>query len=287
MSQVERRPSRRIKSEPTPQVDAVRESFVAALDRYQATVAEVGVIQTCYVGKKPGLRTGFIWNVLTEDFTPEYIQQDPRFAQLSEGAVAAIAGSRDYLPLRIANVAPSVAPALRRRYELSGIILEDQPAGDLSTLSVQGADSDTLEIQNPVDTLIGGLEPADARIQIAHEIAQGAILDFGGDREEVEETMGLTMLDGIKEKKAAEILKDIALARNSAIEGGFARGLELLAEPTRVLQDIVENIYDSETTEGITELDVRGAIEAGVLVCSFGSQREYGEHFRKYLQPRE
>lgn len=287
MSQAERRPSRRTHRDPTPQVDTARESFVAALDKYQELVAEVGIVQTCYIGKKPGLKTAFIWNVVTEDFTPEQTQQDPRFSQLSEGASAAIAGSRDYMPLRMANVAPSVAAALKRRYEQSGIMLEDQPVRDSSTSFVGNTDPDTSVIQSPVDILIGGLEPADARIQTAHEIAQRAILDFGDDPKEVEETTGLTMLDKIKDQRAAEMLKDIAVARNSAIEGGFARTFELLAEPTRVLQDIVENIYDSKTTEGITELDVRSAVEAGALVCSFSSQREYSEHFRKYIHLRD
>jgi len=61
------------------------------------------------------------------------------------------------------------------------------------------------------------------------------------------------------------MLKDIAWVRNVWIEGGYTRGLELRAEPARVLQKMVLNVFDDRIIRKITELDVRDAIESGAF----------------------
>jgi len=120
------------------------------------------------------------------------------------------------------------------------------------------------------DVLIGGLRPADAVIQIAAEIAAGIEDDFGEDRARIEEIFGFGMLDGMRDERASAILKDIAFARNARIkEYGLAQGFELLAEPSRVLGEVVVSLYDERSVSSITELDVRAAIESGALATDF------------------
>lgn len=264
MAGVEDRPSRE-------RLDAARESFLNAIHNYYELVGEVGVIQACMLGGKPGLRTSYIWNVLTEDYTPGQMQEDPHFARLSEGAATTIAQSYRHIPLRIANVIPSRAAELKRRYEQNGLNLSVEPLTGsgvtfpLAPLTQEGR-------QTSLDILIGGLMPADATLQAAQEIAAKASENFGEDRADVEKTFGFELLDRLKDPRAASVLKDIAFARNAQFPEGFARGLELLAEPSRVLEEIMIDIFDGESMKGITELDIRAAIESGALKCKFGKR---------------
>ena len=53
------------------EINPAKEQYYTAMDQYQGLVAEVGIVRSCLLGDKPGFRTLYIWNVLTEDFTPE------------------------------------------------------------------------------------------------------------------------------------------------------------------------------------------------------------------------
>ena len=107
----------------TAEINPAKEQYYTAMDQYQGLVAEVGIVRSCLLGDKPGFRTLYIWNVLTEDFTPEQMQQDPRFAQLNEGTANAIAQSAKYTPLRIANINPSHVAELRGKRRRNGVKL--------------------------------------------------------------------------------------------------------------------------------------------------------------------
>lgn len=252
--------------DPTPPSNPARDAFTAAMGNYEELLTEVGVVEFSMLGMKPGLRTGYLFNVLTENFTPEQMQEDPRFARLSEGSVIAMAQSHDYIPLRMANVTPSHAAEIRRRYEENGVTFEMQSVRT-PEVAIAWEPSDQQEAR---DVLIGGLTSADDVIQAAADIAAGIESYFGEDRATVEETYGFDIFDGIKDKRAGAILKDIAFARNARLrEYGLAQGLELLAEPQRVLQEIAVNMDDEESINSITELDVRAAIESGALAANF------------------
>ena len=262
----EQRPSRKTPGDPIPPSNPAKEAFTAAMGNYQELLTEVGVVEFSMLGMKPGLRTGYLFNVLTEDFTPEQMEQDSRFARLSEGSAIAMAQSRGYIPLRMANVTPSHAAEIRRKYEENGVAFEMQSVRTPEvTFAWEPSDPD----QEARDVLIGGLTSADDVIQAAAEIAAGIEGDFGVGRATVEKTFGFDMLD-LEDERASKILKDIAFARNAQLrEYGLAQGFELLAEPQRVLQEIAVNMHDEQSVSSITELDVRAAIESGALATDF------------------
>ncbi|MBI2337810.1 hypothetical protein HYU95_01370 [Candidatus Daviesbacteria bacterium] len=252
----------------TPEIQA-QESFTAAISRYQEFVAKIGNVQACLVGKKPGFRTGYIWNVLAEDFTLRQIQQDQRFVELSEVAAEVIADSKDHMPMRIANVLPANTGKLIRRYERNGHELTIGWVDD-EEKSFDSVDAKTTRRQTNLDILIGGLQSYSARLQQAREIAERVRKeDFS---EGFEEAFRLDSFGKrIKEKRAGTVLIDIALARNAAIKSGFARGFEMMAEPVRVIEALVEDIFNDKVVASITELDIHDAVEAGSLVCHFSS----------------
>lgn len=266
MTGAEQRPSGHTPGDPMPPSDPAREAFTAAMGNYQELLAEVGVVDFAMLGMKPGLRIGFIFNVLTEDFAPDQMQQDPRLAKLNEGATTMIAQSYDYIPLRIANVTSSQAAEIKRQYEDNGVTIDLAP---VRTSEVTFTEAPTGE--RAQDVLIGGLRSADGIIQAAAEIAAGIEHDFGDDdRASVERTFGFSILDRIEVERASTILKDIAFARNARWgDAHLARGFELMAEPSRVLGEIVTNVYDEDLVASITELDVRAAIESGALATDF------------------
>lgn len=265
MTGVEERPSGQTPGDPTPPSDPAREVFRLAMENYEELVINVGIVEFTMAGMKPGLRTGYLFNVLTGNFTPEQMQEDPRFAKLSEGAAVAIAQSHDFIPLRIANVTPSHAAEIRRRYEGDGVTLEIQPVRTPEVAFAWGSSGEEAR-----DVLIGGLRPADDIIQAAAEIAAGIGDDFGEDHASVEEKFGFDILDSIKDKRASAILKYIALARNARMRGHApARKFGLFFEPSKVLEEIVANENDKQSVSSITELDVRAAIESGALATDF------------------
>ncbi len=258
----------------TAEINPAKEQYYTAVAQYQGLVAEVGIVRSCLLGGKPGFRTSYIWNVLTEDFTPEQMQDDPRFIQLSEGAATAITQSAKYTPLRIANIVPSQVAELRKRYKRNGV--------RLSTASVISSKKNvsTQRLSLPQgenageDILIGDLKPAESVLGVAQEIAARAIKDFADVddnrtdtevRADIESVFGFGVLDRLKDRGAGAMLKDIAWARNARIEGGFARGLELIGESVTVLQKMVINVFDERLIRKITELDVRDAIESGAF----------------------
>ncbi|MBI2035013.1 MAG: hypothetical protein HYT11_04740 [Candidatus Levybacteria bacterium] len=262
----EQRPSRKTPGDPMPPSNPAKEAFTAAMGDYEKLLTEVGVVEFSMLGMKPGLRTGYLFNVLTEDFTPEQMQQDPRFARLNEGSAIAMAQSRAYIPLRMANVTPSHAAEIRRKYEENGVAFEMQSVRTPEVTFVwEPSDPD----QEARDVLIGGLTSADDVIQAAAEIAARVEEEWGVGRAVVEKTFDFDALD-LEDERASKILQDIAFARNARLrEYGLAQGFELLAEPQRVLQEIAVNMHDEQSVSSITELDVRAAIESGALATDF------------------
>lgn len=264
MAGAEVRPAEQAPRDPIPPSNPAKDAFTAAMGNYEELLTEVGVVEFSMLGMKPGLRTGYLFNVLTQDFTPEQMQEDPRFARLSEGSAVAMDQSRGYIPLRMANVAPSHAAEIRRRYEENGVKFEMQSVRTPEVAFVWELSGQ----QEAQDVLTGGLTSADDVIQAAAEIATGIEDDSGEDRASVEETFGFDILDRIKDERARAILKDIAFVRNARIrESGLAQRFALLAEPVRVLSELV-NIHD-EAVSSITELDVRAAIESRALATDF------------------
>lgn len=200
-----------------------------------------------------------MWNVLSQDFSPEEME-DSGFAQLNEAATRVIKETHDYQPVRIANVLPSRLAQLRRLYKEAGFTLKlfqitDQGVETPSTPHLIEAEDSSLDI------LIGGRESYHQRLQRAQEIAVQARPVWG---EGFEEVLHLDIFDQMRDRAAGERLKDITLARNAAIKGGFARALELQAEPFRVLSELTGDPY-STGLDIITMLDVTGAIEADVF----------------------
>ncbi len=235
------------------------QAFHNSFDEYQKVIKELGIVQNVLAGHKDGLCTAYLWNVLSQDFSSEEMG-DSRFAELDDETSRVIKETHDYQPVRIANVLPSRLPQLHRLYEEDGFTLElfqmvDQGVKTISTPShIEAEDSG-------FDILIGGVESYHQRLQRAQEIAAQARPDLG---EGFEEIFHLDIFDQMRDRKAGEMLKDISLARNAAIIGGFARALELQAEPFRVLSELTGNPHDLGL-DIITVLDVTGAIEAGVL----------------------
>ncbi|MBI3103794.1 hypothetical protein HYZ05_02555 [Candidatus Daviesbacteria bacterium] len=234
------------------------EAFHNSFGEYEKVIKELGIVQTILVGDKLGLRTSYVWNVLSQDFSPEGMGGS-MFAQLDEGATRVIKETHDYQPVRIANVLPSRLAQLSRLYEEAGFTLE------LFQIANQGVETTStphhIEAEDSgLDVLIG-VESYHQRLQQAQEIARQARIVWG---EGFEETFRLDIFDEMRDRAAGVMLKDITLARNAVIEGGFARGLELLAEPWRVLSEITGDPYNPHL-DIITVLDVTGAIEAGVL----------------------
>lgn len=246
----------------TPEEQA-QESFTTVMKKHQDFVGGIGIVQACLVGMKPGFRTGYIWNILSEDFTFRQMQQDSRFTQLSTKAAKVIADSKDHMPMRMANVLPVKAGKLFKRYEQNGHELVTIGISDTEAF-LNGLSSRTHR-QTSLDILIGGLQNYSERLKRVREIAEQAEKDFG---EGFEEAFRLDLSGKrIKDKRARALLIDIALARNTSLTGGFARAFEMLAEPTRVMQAIVEDIFNDQVVASITELDIQGAIEANALVC--------------------
>lgn len=244
-----------------------KQAFYVAMGEYQSFVESAGIVQAVCIGGKPGLRTGYIWNVLVEDLTSEQMVQDARLNELSEQAAVPIARSKGCsMPLRIANVLPSRFAPLISRYEQSGFKLVTKRISSAGVdLPPYNPDLTVEEAQQSLDVLIGGLEPCDARLVEVHREAASAVRDFGENTAQIEEAFSLDIFDKLRDRQAGTMLKDIALVKNARIKGGFVRALELKAEPIRVFQEIMLNVFDDETMHGITVLDVRGAIESGVL----------------------
>lgn len=252
--------------DPKPQIDQAHEAFRIAVQQYEELTREVEIVGASLLGIKDGFRTGYIFNVLTGDFTPEQLQQDPRFIKLKEGANATAEKSRAHMPLRIAIVLPSQASELRRKYQENGVELEEfnvQPGfeftGDAIGLGTE-------------DILIGGSEHASAKIDLSKALAEENVERFGTDRKQVEETFSLDMSGVVRDQDAARLVCDIALARNlsdwrgiSGPGGGFAAALELRGESFSVISEVVINAHDTEVVSKITQLDIKDAIESGAL----------------------
>ncbi len=263
-SGAEQRPAGQTPGDPTPPSDPAREAFRAAMGNYEELVLDVGIVEFTMVGMKPRFRTGYLFHVLTEDFTLEQMEQGSRFARLSEGAVVAMAQSHDYIPFRIANLTPSHAAEIKRRYEEDGVTLEMKPARTPEVVFAWEPSG-----KEAADVLIGGLTSADDVIQVAADIAAGIEDDFGEDRASIEKRC-FDMFDSIKDERAKAILKDIAFARNARWRRHApAREFGLFVEPSDVLEEIVVDEYDEKLVSSITELDVRAAIESGALATNF------------------
>lgn len=258
----------------TAEINPAKEQYYNAMAQYQGLVAEVCIVRSCLLGGKPGFRTSYIWNVLTENFTPEQMLEHPRFTQLSDGAADAITQSAKYTPLRIANIVPSHVAELRIKCRRNGVKLSTATVIN-SRRKVSVLESSLPQGEHtPLDILIGGLKPADPILQAVQETAAKAVKDFADEdddrtdtevRADIEEVHGFSVLDKLKDRRAGAMLKDIAWTRNAYIEGDYVRVLELRAEPVRVLQKMVLNVFDERLVSGITELDVRDAIESGTF----------------------
>lgn len=273
-------PERRTPDQGNLDDELTRSRFRRALNGFQQLAKDSGIVRVGLSGLKPNIRTGYIWTVLVEDYTPEQMLQDPRFSSLSEGAVTMLEQTRDHSPLRVAQVLPSKLPFLNALYTRAGYNLE------LMRVSEVAVDAPTTSVPDNadgLDMLIGGLEPYNDRLKRAQELAaiQNGYADID---EELEEAYGRDVFLTMRDKRAGEMLRAITFARNAALDGlGYAKGFEMLAEMPRVMAELVINQFAVDFDQ-LSVLDVTGAIESGALRPYFDTTQDWVLNDEQHIQ---
>lgn len=255
--------------------DEAGKNFDAHVTRYQRAVERSGVMERTLIGGKAGLRTAYIWHIVSGGFPLSSTPKDSQLRAINLAASRLRHATQDHIPLRIAQVASINAHRLEEQYRQAGFqwdVIEHTPRGY--------ATDPSRESTEPLEVLISGL-PYRVPMETAHLSAERARQELGEDPD-YRDIFGLTVAFGkMRDRQAAAMLEDITLARNAAIEGGYARGFQLLGEPDRVLRAMGTTVLDLKP-DLITVLDVQGAIESGALAPYFPSQQGYARDLGRY-----